>query len=382
MPCPCGAGARADVDRAVRTRCAPVRSRTARRRCPRHSLQRRGRDSGPAAAPRAGAARNAARPPIACSALSMRAGEVAAVIDDRLAVAIGQAHGDRASRSAWIMLRRLTSVGSRPSVVRDQVHGPLHGEGRLRPAGATIGRVRHLVGRHDARRRGEVRDLVGTGQMDGGVVGDARRRSDSTPRNRRGTSSRKASDVAVGVEADLDLVQLVARMAGAQQMLLPLLDPAHRAPDRAGQERDQQVLGVDVALGAEAAADIERHAADPRLGQPQERGGRPAHPVHHLRRRPDRDRIGALVVGARSRRGTPSGIAGIAMVIEAAPKPMRRGGERRRDVAFLDGELADQVGRVLFVERSPCPARSAASGSTTAGSGSRSTATSSAASRA
>ena len=44
------------------------------------------------------------------------------------------------------------------------------------------------------------------------------------------------------------------------------------------------------------------------------------------------------------------GNAGIAMGVEATAKPVGRGGERGRHCAFLDGELADQVGRVLFVE--------------------------------
>ena len=132
-------------------------------------------------------------------------------------------------------------------------------------------------------------------------------------------------------------------------MLLPLLDPAHGAPDQAGQEGDQQVLGVDVSLGAEAAADIEGHAADARLGQLQEPGGRPAHRMHHLRCRPDRDGIGALVVGG-DHAAALDGNAGIAMGVEATAKRVRRGGKGRGHRAFLDGELADQVGRVLFVE--------------------------------
>ena len=132
-------------------------------------------------------------------------------------------------------------------------------------------------------------------------------------------------------------------------MLLPLLDPAHGAPDQAGQEGDQQVLGVDVSLGAEATADIERHAADARLRKLEEPGGRPANRMHHLRCRPDRDGIGALVVG-RDHAAALDGNAGIAMGVEATAKPVGRGGERGRHRAFLDGKLADQVGRVLFVE--------------------------------
>ena len=69
-------------------------------------------------------------------------------------------------------------------------------------------------------------------------------------------------------------------------MLLPLLDPAHRAASQAGQEGDQQVFGVNVSLGAEASADIKSDAADARFGQPQERrplGERSAPPASRTR---------------------------------------------------------------------------------------------------
>ena len=106
--------------------------------------------------------------------------------------------------------------------------------------------------------------------MDRGVVGDAG--ADRVP----GAAIddvivAQREDAAVVVEADLDIVQLVARMRRADQVLAPVLDPAHRPPELAGEECDQQVFGVDMALAAEAAADIERDAADPRLGQTQKR---------------------------------------------------------------------------------------------------------------
>jgi hypothetical protein len=121
--------------------------------------------------------------------------------------------------------------------LRDQVQRPLHGEGGLRPAGAAIGRVGHLVGGHDTRRRREVFNPVGTGQMDRGVVGD--RDAHRIPRaaiDEEGVA--EGEHVAVGVEADLDFVQLIPRMTGAQEVLLSLLDPAHRPSDQAGQEGD------------------------------------------------------------------------------------------------------------------------------------------------
>ncbi len=232
--------------------------------------------------------------------------------------------------------------------MRDQIQASLHGEGGLRPASATIGRVGHLVGCHDSRRRGEVRNLVGTRQMDGGVVGD--RDAHRIPRPTIDEERiPKGDDMALGVEADFDLVQLVARMAGAQQVLLPLFDPAHGAPDETGQEGDHQVFRVDVPLGAETSAHVQRHAADPRFGQLQEGRSRPANGVHHLCRRPDRHRIGSLVMSTNHATAL-DGNAGIAVGIKATPKPMGSGGESRRYPTFFDGKLADQVGRVLFMD--------------------------------
>ena len=183
---PLRAGARADVDRAVRTRCAPARSRTARRRCPRHSLQRQGRDSGPSRRASRWRCRNAAKPPIACSALSMRAGEVAAVIHDRLAVAIGQAHGEG-------HLLRMDHVAS-PDLggfeaerMRDQVHGsapwrrpPRAGRRHDRARWAPCWSPRCAPSRRSSQ---SCRD-----RADGRrCCRRWRRRSDSTPRNRPGT---------------------------------------------------------------------------------------------------------------------------------------------------------------------------------------------------
>jgi hypothetical protein len=40
------------------------------------------------------------------------------------------------------------------------------------------------------------------------------------------------------------------------QVLAPVLDPADRAADMPGGKRDQEILGIELAAGAEAAADI------------------------------------------------------------------------------------------------------------------------------
>src|SRR5262249_36922272 len=85
-------------------------------------------------------------------------------------------------------------------------------------------------------------------------------------------STRKSSrNATIVVEADLDLVQLVASMGRTDEVFAALLDPAHRAPGETREEGNQHVLGVDVPLGAEPAAHIERYAAHACFRQTQDR---------------------------------------------------------------------------------------------------------------
>ncbi len=148
-------------------------------------------------------------------------------------------------------------------------------------------------------------DLVRAGQMRGGVVDHAG--ADRIPGaaiDHKTVAQRQ--DAALFVEADLHVVDLVARMARADQMLAAVLDPLHRPAEPARQERDQQIFRIDVALDAETAADIERDAAHARLGQvaaPRPPRAAPnAPPGSTTRSSPGRcaDRAG------RPRRGIPS----------------------------------------------------------------------------
>ncbi len=266
---------------------------------------------------------------------------IAAVVDDRLAVAIGDADPVRhlvgADHVAAADFGRLQAQGP-----RRQIDDPLHREGGFRAAGAAIGRVRHLVGDGDAARGGQVLDLVGAGQMHRGVVGDAR--ADRVP----GAAIDQVivaqrQDMAVIVKADLDIVQLVARMRRTHQVLAAAFDPAHRPAEPAGEKGDQEILGIDMALAAKAAADIERDAAHPRLGQTEQRGGFAPHPMHHLGRGPDRRRIGARIIGG-DHAAAFHRQCGVAVVVEAAAQPVRGAGQRRLGIAPADREGADQVG--------------------------------------
>jgi hypothetical protein len=126
-------------------------------------------------------------------------------------------------------------------------------------------------------------------------------------------------------------------------MLAPGFDPTHRARQPARKECDQQVLGIDVALAAKSAADIERYAPHARLRHAKETGSLAAYPMNHLGRGPDRHRIGAWLVGADDAAAFHR-YGGVAVVIEAAPQTVRRARKCGIEVPSPDRETADQVG--------------------------------------
>ena len=138
----------------------------------------------------------------------------------------------------------------------DGVDQPLAHEGGLVAAGRAIGRGRRLVGeaevadraigRHpiragqDARRH--VHDSCGMGAHIGALVVEI--------------NVVDGEDDAVGIDRGADLVQLLARMIGRDQMLAAVLDPFHRAIEVYRGDADQHVLGIKLAADAEAAADV------------------------------------------------------------------------------------------------------------------------------
>ena len=69
-------------------------------------------------------------------------------------------------------------------------------------------------------------------------------------------------DRAVAVASDLQLAFGVARVVGGSEMLAAVLDPLHRTAGEARRERDQEVLRIEFAARAEAAADVVLDHAD------------------------------------------------------------------------------------------------------------------------
>jgi hypothetical protein len=91
----------------------------------------------------------------------------------------------------------------------DEIDNPLHRKGGFRAAGAPIRGVRNLVGCGNSGSDGEGVDLVGAGQMHGGVVNHAGAYGIPRPAIDDETVA-KRQDATFIVKADLDIVDLVA----------------------------------------------------------------------------------------------------------------------------------------------------------------------------
>ena len=68
----------------------------------------------------------------------------------------------------------------------------------------------------------------------------------------------------------------------SRQMLAAVLDPFHRPADQPRRERDQEILGIELALDAEAAADVDLDHVDVVFGDAEHRRERAAVEEQHL----------------------------------------------------------------------------------------------------
>ena len=166
-----------------------------------------------------------------------------------------------------------------------------------RPAPAIRG-GEGLVG-DDVRSDGAiVRHAIRPGQVIDGVLGDGlaeRRERAVIPRE----GGLEGDDGAVARHADPRAVILVSIRRRAQEVLAPALHPLDRPAEPPRHRRHHDLLGVHVALDAEAAAHLGHEHADPLLGQPERHGDGAAHREGHLRRRPDEQGARRLVLGGQ-----------------------------------------------------------------------------------
>ena len=136
----------------------------------------------------------------------------------------------------------------------------------------------------------------------------------------------------------LRLVDLVAVVAAGDEILAAPGDPLHRPARLERRRGDQHLLGIDRALGAEAAADVGHHHADLLRGQLEDGGQRIAQRVGVLRGGPDGQRARVrVVIGQRSARldegagdaRVPDLLADDDVALRPRPCPRRRSGRRR-----------------------------------------------------
>ena len=92
----------------------------------------------------------------------------------------------------------------------------------------------------------------------------------------------KGENTALGVDRGANLMALLPRMIGGDQMLAPVLDPLHRAAEPQRGKADQHVLGIKLAANAEAAADMALEQMHAGGIASQHAGDVVAIPVRHL----------------------------------------------------------------------------------------------------
>ena len=158
--------------------------------------------------------------------------------------------------SALIQFFRRSSSGSMSELDGELVHDPLDRERGLGPAGAAVGVGGHLVGEDalalepvgrelvdaDVHERAEDRHTRGDQPQVGAHVGE--------------DAAAQALDVALAVGGDVDVLDLVAAVVGAHQRLAAGLGPLDRLAQPAGDQQGEDLLGDDLQLAAEAAADV------------------------------------------------------------------------------------------------------------------------------
>ena len=164
--------------------------------------------------------------------------------------------------SARIRLRRRISAGSRPSRAaawsRRRSRAKLHSG---RPGERSVP-GRRLVGHHRPEVARVARHAIGPGQERCAELGGHERGRAHVGADVGVDHRAHAQDAAVGGEAHLDLVGDLARVVGRHEVLAPALDPLDRPAELHGGERHQDVLGIELAAHAEAAADVD-------LGEPE-----------------------------------------------------------------------------------------------------------------
>src|SRR6516162_5108787 len=143
-----------------------------------------------------------------------------------------------------------------PQVARRELDEPLAKERALVAAGRAIGARWGLIGEQRRRGHPHIWHAIWAGEtLRQGARRDQPVGADIGPEIDEHLAA-QSEDRAVAAAGDLDLAICLARMVHRGQMLAPVLEPADRTTDMPCGERDQEVLGIELAAGAKAAANI------------------------------------------------------------------------------------------------------------------------------
>ena len=259
-----------------------------------------------------------------------------------------------------------------PRSAADHVEQPLAEEVGLEAARPAIGADRRLVGHPQRGVDRDVGDRVGPRHELGDVA-----RADRAVGAHVGAHvdvgvAAQAEDDAVAAAGDLDIDLRFAGVVHRHQVLAAVLDPLHRPPDMARGERNEEVLRVELAARAEAAADVVLHHVDGVLGKADLLcQDAPVEERHLGRARDGEPAVGRVPL--RQHAARLHGEAVMALGAELLAPDVGRRRERRVGIAAGGGERHRAVGtlapRTAAGRRAP-PRRNPVTG----GSGSMSTA--------
>ena len=265
-------------------------------------------------------------------------------------------------------------------LAREHVHRALDEVGRFGTAGAAIGVGRRLVGEDLGQRRANRRDVVGPVRHQHRQRRDRRRQQHVVGADVGDQPHLQAEHLAVLARRDVDVAEDVAPVRGRDERFGSILDPLDRHAELLRHHRADVLLGVDVDLRAEAAADFRRDGADLVLAEAVHRRDHRLQDVRVLRRRPDGHRLLARLP-VRQHAARLHRVRHQAMVDHALADHHLGVGERlvdggvvdrreiRRDTGAARHQRDREVVREVLVDHAGLPVI-ASSGSTTAGSGS------------
>ena len=171
----------------------------------------------------------------------------------------------------------------KPEPVGDRIDQPLAHEAAFETTRRPIGRRRRLVGQAKPADRAIGRNPIRAGQHRDRHFRDARTVGAHVGALVEDKFVLERQDAALFIDRDAGVVMLLARVIGRHQMLAPVLDPFDRAAEPHCGETDEEILRVELAPDAEAAAGIAFLEHHPGRTAAEHAGERVAVAVRHLR---------------------------------------------------------------------------------------------------